>query len=141
MKAIVVLEERFVRDPAGTTWSVSGFGDGFWERYLAVFDTVAVLARIASGSTSPAGAFRVSDPRITFVELPGFTGPAGLARFLPRVLPAAVRCAAMEGAFILRAPGFHSVLMGRLLTLARRPFVVEAVGLATDSYVPGTFPS
>lgn len=112
MKAIVVTEERFSRDAAGALWSVAA-GDAFWERYLRVFSSVRVLARVAERADPPAGAARVSDPRVVLCPVPDYVGPRGLGRALPGLLAAAGRCCAEDGAFILRAPGFLSIIMGR----------------------------
>ena len=46
MKVNVILEHRFVRTPDGNIWTQSPFNHTFWQRYLAVFEQVCVVARV-----------------------------------------------------------------------------------------------
>jgi len=47
MNVYVSIEHRFSRTPDGVHWTSGTYACSFWERYLAVFDSVTVLARVA----------------------------------------------------------------------------------------------
>jgi glycosyltransferase involved in cell wall biosynthesis len=137
MNVLVVLDFSFLRTPDGAVWSVMGMGYSFWARYLEVFDSVRVAARITDVPVAEASWLRVDGPRLTFAAIPPYKGP--LQYFLRR---SAVRKAAAASfvpgdAVILRV---GSVLADALLPLLRRldyPYAVEVVGDPWDTFSPG----
>ena len=62
----VVLEGEFWQDSDGTVWGTGGFGDAFWQRYLAVFERVVVVSRFGRGAPPP-HSVATRDPRVGFV--------------------------------------------------------------------------
>lgn len=123
----VVLEGEFWRDSDGTVWGAGGFGDAFWQRYLAVFTRVVVVSRFGRGAPPPHLA-PSRDPRVAFVPLPFYRGAAGFASVGPAMWRLLREVARADGSCILRAPGAAGTLVGLLRGAARRPFGVELVG-------------
>jgi glycosyltransferase involved in cell wall biosynthesis len=123
----VVLEGEFWRDADGTVWGAGGFGDDFWQRYLAVFDRLVVVSRFGRGAPPPQTA-PTRDPRVSFVPLPFYRGAAGFAKVLPTAWKPLREVARAEGAFILRLPGSACNIIGLLRLSESRPFGVELVG-------------
>ena len=142
MRLAVATDVRFARDAAGTIHCrAGGTGYGFWQRYLAVFDQVCVLARVfdQSDGDSPGAALRspVEGPGVRVHALPGFDGPRGLARLAPGVLASTWRGLAGVDAVIVRAPATVGLLAGRLAHGRGLPVGVEVVGDPLDIFASG----
>jgi glycosyltransferase involved in cell wall biosynthesis len=137
---LLAVEARFVRSPDGTVHSPPELDDGFWDRYLAVFETITVVARIGDAGEPPAGARPVPAGVVRFVAVPHYVGPVQYAgRFLG--VRRAVRRAAREiaGAVIVRLPGIVGSHLARAARTVGRPYAVEMVGDPWESLsvVPG----
>lgn len=124
----VVLEERFKRKPDGTIWSTGNFGDAFWERYLAVFDRIVVIARVEPWDGVTPLASLTSDPRVAVAAMPGFLGALGLARSIAGVSAALGEAITQIDCAALRLPGQLGMLAGPMLRRAGKPYLVELVG-------------
>ena len=82
MRVAIVNEHRFVRTPSGVFTS-GPFAYSFWKRYLAVFDSVRVVARAAGPDGFPPGAAagglapvaRADGPGVSLAPLPYYRGP------------------------------------------------------------------
>ncbi len=46
MRLVITAEHHFVKSPDGAFWGPDSMTYSFWERYLAVFDGVSVVARV-----------------------------------------------------------------------------------------------
>jgi phosphatidyl-myo-inositol dimannoside synthase len=69
MRLVVATDVRFARDAAGTLHCrAGGTAYAFWQRYLAVFDEVRVLARVFDHVDQSGPADRLGAP---------VTGPGG----------------------------------------------------------------
>lgn len=55
MTLVVVLEYRFLRTPDGQVWTATKFSYDFWQRYLEVFDSARVVARVQDVPDMPNG--------------------------------------------------------------------------------------
>jgi glycosyltransferase involved in cell wall biosynthesis len=122
------LEQRFCCTADGAVWTPDCFAYAVWNRYLAVFDGVRVLARVLSVDRPPEGSKRVDGPGVLVAELPYYVGPlqyamkrSSLSRELCRVMP-------REDAVILRVPSPIGTLAARHLQRRGQPYSVEVVG-------------
>jgi glycosyltransferase involved in cell wall biosynthesis len=133
----VTSELRFSRTPDGATWTQTACPYRFWERYLAAFDEVLILARAQEVAGVPDGAARVDGSGVRLGAIPHYVGPR---QYLLRALQVgrAVRGAlGPDDAVIMRVP---SQIAGRLeprLRRQRRPYGVEVVGDPHDVFAPG----
>ncbi|MFF5230796.1 glycosyltransferase family 4 protein [Dactylosporangium sp. NPDC000521] len=130
-------EQRYLRTPDGRVWSTTGAAYDFWQRYLAVFDEVRVVARVADSAGRPPDAERVDGEHVTVHPVPYYVGPLQYLRRL-RAVRAAVRTAVEPGdAVLLRVPSAIGTLLHRVLRRAGRPFGLEVVGDPHDVFAPG----
>lgn len=80
-KLLVVLEQHFVRDGADVYTDVQ-CDEQFWDRYLAVFDSLIVCARMRDARPSDDCSCMLHSSRrgVEFVSLPDFVGVSGLVK-------------------------------------------------------------
>jgi phosphatidylinositol alpha-1,6-mannosyltransferase len=132
----VVTEYRFHRSPDGRVHADSANrGYIFWERYLSVFDSVAVVARVADEVRR--GGAPVEGKRVDVIPVPVYVG---LRQFLVRssaVLEAVRKACDRDSAFILRVPGTLAGLAAHHLVRSGRLFAAELVGDPYAVFSPG----
>lgn len=136
----VVLEERFYSLPDGSLYSPSGFGDKFWRRYLTVFDSCVIIARLTLVERAEVVWDRISDPRISIRGVSNFIGPLEFISNFFSVHRSFKHACVDIDVLIVRAPGTLSLFV---LQLLRRPFAkrmpigVELVGDPVDVFSSG----
>ncbi|PMO59957.1 hypothetical protein BCT06_13685 [Vibrio breoganii] len=122
----VVVEQRFYKCN-DVIWTENSFKKEFWNRYLAVFDKVFVVARVKNVEEVNSHWDRVDGSKVELVELPFYQGPKEFLFTLPRLLSTLWRCKKDEHSTILRIPGILGTIY-QLVVLQGRPFSVEVVG-------------
>jgi glycosyltransferase involved in cell wall biosynthesis len=137
MKVTISLEARFYRTPDQRVWTESVPDYSFWQRYLEVFDSVQVLARIQDVAEVPGSYRRTDGSGVSFVALPYYVGPYQYLRNASAVDAIVKRVARESGAVLLRIPGQVSNRLYRHLVGSGRPFAVEVVGDPYDVFAPG----
>lgn len=143
MHLTVTSEARYVRNPDGGVLAAPGQPPyPFWTRYLTVFDSVTVLARVVD-APGPAGPKYVpaDGPGVRVRPVRSYIGLAGFARRRAAVMRDIRACVdTHEGAWLARIPG----LVGQLTVaeLGRRsvPYAVEVVGDPIDVLRSGVLP-
>jgi len=138
MNVTVALEHRFLRKPDGTVWTDGPFGYSFFSRYLTVFDSVRVAARVTDESDSRSHLIRAGGAGVSFLPLPYYVGPARYLRrswSLYRAARSAVRAA---DAVILRVPSQVAISVASALGKAGHPFGLEVAGDPYDAFAPGS---
>jgi phosphatidyl-myo-inositol dimannoside synthase len=139
MRALLTSDARFERTPDGVIWGPPACGLALWTRYLEVFSSALVAARVADVAEPSAGSIQASGPLVEFCRLPSYDGASGLVRCVPRVrrtLTAGVQAAP---ALIVRAPSPLACLVGRAAAAAGRSFAAEIVGDSDQVFSPGAF--
>ncbi|ROR18604.1 glycosyltransferase involved in cell wall biosynthesis [Comamonas sp. BIGb0124] len=106
----------------------------FPKRYLAVFDSVTMVGRLFSKEDPTAKP--VTGPNVDFVSLPGYHGPIGFLKNLPKIISVINRSIDPNAAYILRVPTTVPSLYSVLLYLKRIPFAVEVAADPYDGYSP-----
>ena len=101
MDVAVALEHRFSRTPDGAVWTESFFARTFWERYLAVFDGVRIVARVKDVDRREDGWKRVDGNGVSIVPIPYYVGPVAYLRNRRAVREACRRAVRPEDAVIL----------------------------------------
>jgi lipopolysaccharide/colanic/teichoic acid biosynthesis glycosyltransferase/glycosyltransferase involved in cell wall biosynthesis len=136
LTAVIPLEHRFERTPDGTVWTRAAFAHDFWRRYLAVFDSVRVVARVQEVTAPPAKGRPASGERVAFAAVPYFVGPLQYLlrrRAVTRSIRAAI---GRDDALILRVPGtIGGAIVGQLD--GSRPFGVEVLGDPDQTFAAG----
>jgi glycosyltransferase involved in cell wall biosynthesis len=137
MNLVVTLEYRFDRTPDGSVWTLTAFPREFWDRYLAVFDTVRLVARVHDVSSVSAGWKRVDGECVSFAAVPHYLGPG---QFIPkaRTVVRAVQSAVTPAdAVIMRVPSHLASVLTSFLSRTYHPYGVEVVGDPYDAFAPG----
>jgi glycosyltransferase involved in cell wall biosynthesis len=135
MNVVVTSEKHFDRTPDGLVWDSGSLS--FWNRYLAVFDSVRIVARVRNAPDPPPGFRLLSGPNITFAEVPDYLGPEQYLLRLTSVAAATAKAVQNNDAVILRVPGRIGTCVESQLRKMRRPYGVEVVGDPYDVFAPG----
>ncbi|HLK67178.1 MAG TPA: glycosyltransferase [Bryobacteraceae bacterium] len=137
MNVTVALDARYALAPDGSVWSQAGMARGFWERYLAVFDTVQIVARAARVSHAPEGWLPVNGRNVVFHALPDYCGPWEYLKRYPAVWMGIRRATPAHGAVILRVASQISNILESQLLLKDRPYALEVIGDPYEVFSPG----
>ena len=138
---VVSLEFRFYKSADNKLYTDSVFGPDFWQRYLAVFDEVIIVARVNPVDQVENSWQRVDGERIKFFELPYYIGPAQMVRKLPQLVKAINQIAQLDAHFILRVPSILGALLSRRLERNGKPYAIEVVGDPEDVFTKDNFKS
>ncbi|MHC5111515.1 MAG: glycosyltransferase family 4 protein [Planctomycetota bacterium] len=137
MKVAVALESRFVRTPDGAVWSLGWLDHTFWQRYLAVFAGVNVIARIQNVEQPPGNGRRVDAEGVTFMDIPYYVGPWQLARRFRSVKRAIKDAVRPDDALVLRVPGQIGSFACDNAMRTGKPFGVEVIGDPAEVFSGG----
>lgn len=137
MNVVVSVEQRFERTPDGRVWTPGTFPYSFWTRYLRVFDSVKVVARVRPVASATPGAKQADGDGTVFVDLPYYVGPVQYALQAFRVRAAARGAIGQDTAVILRVPSRIAADMVPALWSTDRPYGLEVVGDPRDVFAPG----
>jgi len=137
MNVLVVLDYTFLRTPDGAVWSVMGMAYTFWTRYLEVFDSVRVTARVLDVPAADPRWLRSDGPQVTFWPVPPYRGPLQYALRRGKIRRAAAESFRPGDAVILRVGSVLADALLPRLRKARHPYAVEVVGDPWDTFSPG----
>lgn len=136
MKVFVTTEERFARTADGQIWSGGSGSYSFCTRYLDVFDSVAVLARITDAEDVKPSWKKADGVGVRFHTLPYAIGPAGHARQMFAIRRAIREVLTPTDALIVRA--FSAIAPHIEAQLSpSHPFGMELVGDPYEVFAPG----
>lgn len=128
MDVIVTTEARFHGAPGPIRSETGGRSYSFWTRYLDVFDSVVVVARVAEDShesTSP----RVEGPRVAVCPVSDYRGTTGFMRRAREIQSTFRRLAAEQPRpLIARVPGPLGSSAVRAWRAIGAPYALEVVG-------------
>lgn len=136
MHVVVTSEHRFIRDRSGAVYSQTMFAYGFWARYLEVFDSVQVVARVLDCDSIPFGWKRADGPNVAVRALPYYVGPIGYIRNVGKMRAASLEISRSQGAYIFRVPSVIATGVIKALP-ARYPFGLEVIGDPWDVFSSG----
>jgi len=137
MNVIVTLEQRFERLPDGSVWTASPYARPFWDRYLQVFGTVRVLARVRPVAQAPDGAARCDGNGVSFSALPPYVGPWQYARTAGQVRRAVAAAVEPDDAVVMRVPSQVAACIHPLLAHRGQPYAVEVIGDPHEVFARG----
>ena len=80
MKLLVATDAHIFRTPDGKYWAKSIYGYNFWTRYLDVFDSVRVVARVKDVQEIDSKNLQVEGKGVEVTGIPFFQGPKELLR-------------------------------------------------------------
>jgi glycosyltransferase involved in cell wall biosynthesis len=137
MQLVVTTDYRFSFSADGSVWTKVTYDYPFWERYLAVFDSVRVVARAQVDPHLDASYKPVTGARVSFWPIPFYLGPH---QFLVQrhAVRRSLRDALGEGDALLCRVG--SLLADELLPTLwadKRTYGLEVVGDPNEAMRPG----
>jgi glycosyltransferase involved in cell wall biosynthesis len=138
MRVTVTSEQRFLQTPDGSVFTPSANEYQFWCRYLTVFDSVRVVARVWRVEKREAQWNRADGVSVEFVALPYYVGPYEFLRRRAAIQKALRALSVDEDAVIMRS-GIIADRFERILRKLNRPFALEVVGDPYDVFSPGAY--
>jgi len=138
MRLLVTTEFRFSIATDGSAWVKTTYDYSFWQRYLAAFDSVRIVARAQADGSIGSDHKAVSGPGVEFWPLPYYVGPEQYL-LRRRSLRKALFSAVGDGDTVLCRVG--SPLADELIPSfwrARRPYGLEVVGDPQEAMGPGS---
>ena len=139
MRVLLTSEARFERTPDGQIWGPPAYGRALWARYLDVFSSVIIAARVADVTVVSPGSVTASSPDVQFWPLVPYSGLSGLLTGIPRICASVVAAVQDTTAIIVRAPSPIAYLTSRVAASRGRPFAAEIVGDSDQVFSPGAF--
>jgi len=137
MKLLVIQEQHFVRMPNGEVWVDEQSDAKFWERYLNVFEDVAVCARFRHSDEYNTDKLMRSDrEHVSFFELPNFRGVVGLVKNLTSVVSCMWKAMKSCDRIIFRAPSPISMIAYPIALLSGKPFAAEIMNNPFTHFSP-----
>lgn len=137
MELEVVIEKRFYRCKQQKIWTDNAFPFAFWQRYLGVFASLTIIARVHEVTEPQPQWQQVTGDRVTLVALPGYVGPAEFLRALPQTLSILRTRRHLAVRTLYRVPGILSWLHQLTVRPARGTYAVEVVGDPADTFAKG----
>lgn len=135
MKCTIAFEDRFVLNHEGRPASRIHSYEGFRDRYLDAFDSVTVMGRLFPIAVPQAST--VEGPGVTFVSLPGYSGPFQYLFNIQKLKHHIWVACNNDSAYVLRAPSPINSLIWKKLHKVSHPYGVEVVGDPHDVFAPG----
>jgi glycosyltransferase involved in cell wall biosynthesis len=139
MRILLTSEARFERTPDGTVWASASSGSAIWSRYLEVFSSVILAARVADVVEPSPGCTQASTPGLSFCALPPYSGLTGFVRSGRAVRSALGRAVRGCPAVIVRSPSALAYLAARYTLAMGRPYGAQIVGDPDGVFSSGAF--
>jgi glycosyltransferase involved in cell wall biosynthesis len=128
--------QHFDQTPDGQVWTNGQFPYSFWARYLAVFESVTVLARVRDLAELCSERQPASGSGVRFLRVPDYTGPRQYALCAPAVAAVARKAIQNGSAILLRPPGEIVAWVLWYIRKSGRPYGVEVVADPYDVFGP-----
>lgn len=133
MRVSISFEGRFGRTPDGALWTDGPATYTLWARYLDVFDSVNVIARVEEIAVAKSNLQRADGPGVSFSAVPYYLGPAQYLFRQRQVRSAARQAVARDDAVILNVSGQIASCIEPSLVQGR-PYSVQVVGDPYDVF-------
>lgn len=140
MKIVFVTEARFIKDKHGNIYGDTSFNKILWDRYLAVFSHVYIMARVKYDEEFIGKESNLSSAeKVTFIELPYFVGPFQYLKVKSKLTTLITeKIETLEAKYLCRVPGNISNLVIKNLINKNIHYGVEVVGDPWEVFAPGT---
>ena len=140
MKLLVATDAHIFRTPDGKHWAKSIYGYNFWTRYLDVFDSVRVVARVKDVQEIDSKKLLVDGLGVEIVGIPFYQGPKELLRKYIAIQKALKKIDADCDAALLRMPSQTATMVWKHLRKGI-PLAGEIVyDMMDDVNLPGQNP-
>lgn len=129
----IITECRYVRGDDGQVYAVGALTYDVLKSYLAFAGEVLVFARVRH-EARPSGEL-ASGEGVQFIELPWYGGGVEFLTNVAKIAKILRRNLRLCDALVIRVPSQTGLLAGLYWARTRRPWVVEVMGCARDSFV------
>lgn len=139
MDLVFCTEGRFIRRSDNSVYSLDGsLTNKLWERYLASFDRIFVMARVLTDDhLEIRDIYLASSERVVFIDLPYYIGPFQYVKVYFKLKNIISRHIKPGRAYICRVPGQIGNSVAKILWKKRISYGVEVVGDPWDVFAPG----
>lgn len=140
MNVLVAVDAQLFQTPDGKVWAETIYGYAFWKRYLDVFDSVSVVARLARVAYQDVDGFLRSDgDRVRFMALPMARGAREYLRNVLAFARSAKLAAGDEACAIIRLPSVAASFVAHSFTRLGRPYCIEVVADPSSAFAEHRF--
>jgi glycosyltransferase involved in cell wall biosynthesis len=136
MNVAITCENHFIRTPDGRVWTDGILPYPSWARYLSVFDSVRVVARMRDVTVRSPKHQLASGAGVAFWGVPDFRGPEQYLLRATSIAAATAKAVQAGDAVILRVPGRIGTCVEQHVLKMRRPYAVEVVNDLYDVFAP-----
>lgn len=135
MKALIVADAHLYRTPDGKVWTKTIYGNDFWQRYLQVFDSIDIAARMRECSYDEVEGFlRVDGDNISYRPMPMARGGKEYILQLPQILKRAKAVLDDEVCAIIRLPSIIATFIYIYIIRKKIPHGIEVVANPNETY-------
>lgn len=140
MKLLVATDAHIFRTPDGKCWAKSIYGYNFWTRYLDVFDSIRVVARVKDVQEIDSKKLQVEGKGVEVTGIPFYQGPKELLKCYLPIQKALKRIDLGCDAALLRMPSQTATMVWKHLRKGI-PLAGEIVyDMMDDVNLPGQNP-
>jgi glycosyltransferase involved in cell wall biosynthesis len=128
VRLVITSTRRFIQSPDGNIWTPSSDDYRFWQRYLAVFDSVVIIARVYPLEKMDINWKLVTGSGVSVAAIPQYNGFIEyLLAYIP-IMQAVRQIIRPTDAVILRIPSHVSSAVEPILRLRQQPYGAEIIG-------------
>ncbi|MEH1848303.1 MAG: glycosyltransferase family 4 protein [Nostoc sp.] len=138
MNVVVSSDYRFVGTPDGAVWTPTNSGYGFFARYLEVFDSVRIVARVYPVSSVPSKWQRVDGENISVIAVPYYVGPVQYLLKALQIQQTIRSTINLTDAVILRVPSNVANCVYYWLCNTNHPYSLEVISDPYNFFAPGS---
>lgn len=115
MKLLIATDAHIFKTPNGKHWAKSIYGYDFWTRYLRVFDSVRIVARVKEVEEIDSKRLPVDGPGVEIVGIPFYQGPKQLLTQYAKIQRKLKQIDAECDAALLRMPSQTATMVWKHL--------------------------
>ena len=135
MNVLVAVDAQLFRTPDGKVWCRTIYGYDFWKRYLDVFETVTIAARMENVRCEQvAGYLRSDGDRVSFAPMPMVRGAKGYIEKFPSFIRMAKKAVSRETCTIIRFPSIPALFIDAFYKKRHRSYALEIVADPLSAY-------
>ncbi|MBD6616775.1 glycosyltransferase family 4 protein [Komarekiella sp. 'clone 1'] len=138
MNVVVSIDHRYFGTPDGAVWTSTNCGYPFWLRYLEVFDSVRIVARVRLVTSVPDHWQRVDGENVSVAAVPFYVGPVQYLLKAAQVQQAVKNAVNLTDAVILRVPSNVANCIYDWVRHTNQPYALEVVGDPYNFFAPGS---
>lgn len=139
MRLYFSCEGRFIKKDGRIYSKNSGFTNKIWDRYLQIYETIVVFARVFEDNNYEVNEnYLASSERVSFVELPYYVGPSQFLRKRGEMIRVISQNISNDSVYICRVPGRIGSLVASALRSRNIGYGVEIVGDPWDVFSKGS---